>query len=105
MLFGGAFGAMANTLSITLGFVAGVCCRSEGVISYLHKRHCGITEAIRHILVIVETGIIICGPAAATQVRVFSSLDRIRMPSFFLYEATPLRGAIVACLDRFHCPG
>lgn len=29
----------------------------------------------------------------------------VRVPSFFLYAADPLGGAIVLELDSFHCPG
>lgn len=32
------------------------------------------------------------------------SCDRVRVPSFFLYAADPLGGAIVLELDSFHCP-
>ena len=33
-----------------------------------------------------------------------SSAEMVKEPSVFLYAAAPLGGAIVACVDSFHCP-
>lgn len=40
---------------------------------------------------------------AGVQMSVWSSVAIVKVPSFFLYEAAPLGGAIVAYLDSFHC--
>lgn len=56
---------------------------------------------------ILDTGIVSLEALAGDgfQMSVCSSSVRVRVPSFFLYEAAPLGGAIVACRDSFLCPG
>jgi hypothetical protein len=44
-------------------------------------------------------------PAAGIQDTDWRSGDIVRVPSFFLYAADPLGGAIVIELDSVHCPG
>ena len=45
-------------------------------------------------------------PAAGIQEIDCSSWAMVKVPSFLLYEAAPLGGAIVAwMIDSFHCPG
>lgn len=59
-------------------------------------------------LVIWETDSVIvpvAPPAAGIQEIDWRSWDMVRVPSFFLYAADPLGGAIVFELDSVHCPG
>lgn len=60
------------------------------------------------VLVIWPTGNVMvpeAPPAAGIHETDWWSWDMVKVPSFFLYVADPLGGAIVVQVDGFHCPG
>jgi len=107
-------------LSITLGLLAGVCCKSK--VSYVRDYSLLISApypditysvtvvvgTVIDVLVIFLTSIAKAPPAPpATGIHDIDcrSLDMVRVPSFFLYAADPLGGVGAIVVESPHDSG